>query len=195
MQHRRLLNLATPDVEIDPKTRVKMLNIHHASSVFEDGMIIGKSHSIVVRPTAGSIAVARRDGNQIIVLLPDNNDILGASVQRIIHDEVISAIRIEARSYLPRRLAYLADKHNYTYQRLRFSHASGRWGSCSSRGTISLNIALMRLPFELIDYVIIHELSHTVEMNHSENFWNLVGQGDPIYKQHRRQLKDESPAI
>jgi predicted metal-dependent hydrolase len=172
-----------------------MLAEQHGDIVYENGMQIGKSHSLIVRPTANNTASAKRHGKQIIVSLPDNNSLQDAATVRIIRDVVIDALRIEAKSYLPRRLAFLAEKSGFYYQKVRFSHASGRWGSCSSNGTISLNIALMKLPFELIDYVLIHELSHTIHMNHSEEFWKLVESADPLYKTHRRELKKETPSI
>lgn len=138
---------------------------------------------------------AKRHGQQIIASLSPDDQLRDPHVVRIIRDAVIDALRLEAKSYLPKRLAFLASSGGFTYQKVRFSHASGRWGSCSSNGTISLNIALMKLPFELIDYVLIHELSHTVEMNHSSEFWSLVENADPQYKVHRRELKKQTPSI
>lgn len=172
-----------------------MLAEQHSETVFEHGMTIGKSHSLIVRASTTKAASATRHGQQIVVSLPDGKQLNEPSTARIVRDTVIEALRIEAKSYLPKRLAFLADKYGFTYDRVRFSHASGRWGSCSSNGTISLNIALMKLPFELIDYVIVHELSHTIHMNHSESFWALVQKGDPEYKTHRRALKNENPSI
>lgn len=172
-----------------------MLEEHHGPLVFEHGMQIGKSHTLIVRPTSSPSITVRRHGQQIIVSLPENTPMSSLAAQRSIRDEVIGAYRIEAKSYLPKRLSFLAEKHGFAYQKVRFSHASGRWGSCNSNGTISLNIALMKLPFELIDYVLLHELAHTMEMNHSKNFWNLVGGADPKYKLHRRELKNETPSI
>lgn len=170
-----------------------LLSQAQPETIYEHGMQIGKSHTLIVEP-ASSFAVSRR-GQQIIVRLPESMSLSSPSVSRAVRDAVIAALRIEAKSYLPKRLAFLAEKHGYRYQKARFSHASGRWGSCSSQGTISLNIALMKLPFELIDYVIIHELAHTREMNHSKQFWQLVAEGDPEYLQHRRALKAEIPTI
>lgn len=173
----------------------QLLGQHHTDTVFESGMQIGKSHSIIVRPTNAKTPTAARHGQQIVVALPNDQTIEQPTTQRTIRDAVIGALRIEAKSYLPKRLAFLAERHGFRYEKVRFSHAGGRWGSCSSSGTISLNIALMKLPFELIDYVLIHELSHTVQMNHSEKFWDLVETADPQYKEHRRALKKESPHI
>jgi len=160
---------------------------------FKDGQQIGKSHTIIVRQAAKFSTKVK--GQHILVDLPSSLTLNDAKVNRAVRDSIIAALRVEAKSYLPKRLAYLATQLGFSYEKVRFSHASGRWGSCSSNGTISLNIALMKLPFELIDYVLVHELSHTVQMNHSQDFWKLVGQGDPKYSLHRKLLKAEAPTI
>jgi predicted metal-dependent hydrolase len=172
-----------------------MLAEQHTDENFEHGMQIGKSHTLIIRPTTLTKPSAKRHGQQIVVLVPPTMTAQDPEVVRITRDAVIDALRVEAKSYLSKRLAFLAERWGLTYEKIRFSHASGRWGSCSSNGTISLNIALMKLPFELIDYVLIHELSHTVQMNHSEAFWKLVETADPAYRLHRRTLKKESPSI
>jgi predicted metal-dependent hydrolase len=172
-----------------------MLGEQHIEPSFEHGMQIGKSHTLIVRPTRLKKTSTQRHGQQIILMLPEGESLHSKAVVRLVRDAVIEALRLEAKSYLPKRLAFLAEKNGFVYQKVRFSHASGRWGSCSSSGTISLNIALMKLPFELIDYVLIHELSHTAQMNHSDDFWRLVEMADPEYKLHRRSLKKENPSI
>jgi len=175
-----------------PQLRAMLAEQRH-DATFEDGMQIGKSHTLIVRPAQQ--VRAKRHGQQIVVSLPEGKSLKEVSVARIVRDAVIDALRLEAKSYLPKRLAYLATMYGFSYEKVRFSHASGRWGSCSSNGTISLNIALMKLPFELIDYVLVHELSHTEQMNHSSEFWDLVAAADPEYKRHRQLLKKESPSI
>ena len=161
---------------------------------YKNGMRIGKSHTLIIRLSDREFNVSQH-GQQIIVRAESEEQLKQSVYSRKIRDSIISALRIEAKSYLPKRLSFLAEKYNYNYLKVRFSHASGRWGSCSSNGTISLNIALMKLPFELIDYVIIHELSHTKQMNHGKEFWNLVSSADPEYKTHRNLLKTHTPTI
>ena len=160
---------------------------------FINGMQIGKSHTLYIKPALS--LKAERQKRHIILYLPADVDARDASVAQVLRPHIIAALRIEAKSHLPKRLDWLAKQFGFKYEKVRFSHASGRWGSCSSQGTISLNIALMKLPFELIDYVIIHELAHTVHMNHSKDFWDLVAKADANYKKHRAALKNEIPAV
>lgn len=162
---------------------------------YQNGMQIGKSHTLIIQESSSNQVSVQKHQLQIIVKIPKTHSLNDPVVSRKIRDEIIAALRIEAKSYLPRRLAYLAKQYNFQFSQTRFSHSSGRWGSCNSNGTISLNIALMKLPFELIDYVIIHELSHTVEMNHSSSFWKLVESADPKYKVHRKILRTKTPTI
>lgn len=177
------------------RAQLRAMLAEQHTSVFEHGMQIGKSHTLLVREVTAIEPSAKRHNLQIIVSLPATMPLSHPVATRVARDVVIEALRIEAKSHLPKRLAYMAEKHTMPYEKVRFSHASGRWGSCSSNGTISLNIALMKLPFELIDYVLIHELCHTKEMNHSKDFWDLVANADPLYKMHRKALKNETPSI
>ena len=173
----------------------KMLQASKPEYTYTNGMQIGKSHTLIInRYDCESLSVTRH-GQQIIVKCPNDVSIDDPLAARQIREAIILSLRVEAKSYLPRRLSFLAEKHGYKYSKTRFSHSSTRWGSCNSNGTISLNIALMKLPFELIDYVIIHELSHTKFMNHSAEFWNQVSLADPEYKKHRKLLKQKNPSI
>lgn len=172
----------------------KMIEQARPTEKYENGQQIGKSHSLIVKFGAPLFFVTRNK-QHIIVNLPDDRTLDDLEVVDAIREATIQALRIEAKSYLPKRIAYIANKYGYAYERIRFSHASSRWGSCSTTGTISLNIALMKLPFNLIDYVLIHELSHTVEMNHSTEFWDIVAAADPAYKLHRAKLREETPSI
>ncbi len=174
------------------RDKIRELLGSEKTTAYTAGMQVGKSHTIEVR--AGAKFSVTIHGQRIIVIAP-GEDITSQKTQAEIRAVVIKALRKEAKNYLPRRLAFLAERHGYTYERVRFSHASSRWGSCSSSGTISLNIALMKLPFELIDYVLIHELSHTKEMNHSAAFWGLVQQSLPDYVLKRSQIKNETPTL
>jgi len=163
---------------------------------YKDGQAIGKTHTLAVVPTRTvkqpSTKILRE---RLLVYLPPTNTLDDSSVQQQIRDTVIRILRREAKASLPSRLAALAKKYGFAYERVRFSHASGRWGSCSSTGTISLNIALMKLPDELIDYVLVHELCHTRHMNHSKHFWAEVEAIDPLYRLHKRQIATHSPGV
>lgn len=164
--------------------------------IYTDNQQVGQSHKLnfVTTSTVDQPTVARRK-TSIVVSLPTGISYESSAVQTVAQQAVISAMGREARAYLPRRLRTLADRHGYDYDRVRYTHSTSRWGSCSSTGTISLNIALMKMPLELIDYVLIHELCHTQQMNHSDKFWQLVQAADPYWRDHRRRVKDYSPLL
>jgi len=83
-------------------------------------------------------------------------------------------LRRKAHAYLPSRLEELAQEHGLKYKRLAIRNTKTRWGSCSVQNNINLCIHLMNLPEDLIDYVILHELAHTIHKNHSRNFWDFL---------------------
>jgi predicted metal-dependent hydrolase len=95
-----------------------------------------------------------------------------------------------AKASLPLRLADLARAHGFTYMSVKTRKSKTRWGSCSSKKTISLSYYLLLLPSHLIDYVMLHELCHTVHMNHSPAFWALLDQhAGGNSKAFRKELK------
>jgi predicted metal-dependent hydrolase len=87
------------------------------------------------------------------------------------------------------RVAHFANVMGVTYARVTIRNQKTRWGSCSSKGNLNFNYKLFFLDTELMEYVIIHELAHRVHMNHSKEFWNLVGKYCPDYKERRKRLK------
>jgi len=101
----------------------------------------------------------------------------------------IEALRKQAKKILPARLEELARKHGFKYGKVAIRNAKTRWGSCSYRNNINLNLHLARLEPELVDYVIMHELCHTIEKNHSARFWALLHKHLPNATELRKRLK------
>lgn len=172
----------------------QLLAEHQTAHAYDTDQPIGKSHHLLFKTGGMAITIAT-SGTTIVANIPAGQPLTAPAIQTPIRQAVIKALRKEAKHYLPRRLAALAERHGFAYDTVRLMHASSRWGSCSSRGTISLNIALMTLPFELIDYVLLHELAHTRHMDHSTAFWRVVENIDPQYTTHRRALKQHTPHI
>ena len=173
----------------------KMLATHNAKNSYKDGDLIGKTHTLFLQKFSGEEIKISNEGNQILVQIPQELAFENPLVQSEIRKTVSKILRKQAKAYLPRRIDFLAEKYGFSFEKLRFSHTGTRWGSCSSSGTISLNIALMNLPHHLIDYVIIHELCHTRQMNHSSKFWQEVEKYCPDYKKYVQEIKQFSPSI
>lgn len=163
----------------------------NSRNVISDGDIIGRHHKLIIREGL-SPGIKLMDQSVTVTTVSGMDEL---AKQQLIHRGASKALRSEAERFLPKRIHSLASKFGYKYERLRLTYAKSRWGSCSTNGTISLNVALMNLPDELIDYVIMHELTHTHHMNHGRDFWNELESNLPGAKQLSAQLKSYSPYI
>ena len=103
----------------------------------------------------------------------------------------INELADQALKYIPERVAYFAKQIGVNYGRITIRNQKTRWGSCSSKGNLNFNCLLMLMPSEVIDYVVVHELCHRKEMNHSKAFWQEVENILPNYKNQVKWLKDE----
>ncbi len=103
---------------------------------------------------------------------------------------LISYYKKQAKEILLQRLMYLKGLMKIEPSSIKISNSKGRWGSCSSNGTITLNWRIIMLPPADIDYVIIHELCHLVELNHSKRFWSLVSMFLPNFNELRNGIKE-----
>lgn len=164
--------------------------------IYRNGEVIGKNHllKVIQGQDLTSHRIALRPNHLVVELALDQN-IEDADIQTDIRQFVIKILRQQARHYLPERLKYWANKYGFNYERVRLSHATTRWGSCSNKRTISLNIALMTLPNKLIDYVIVHELCHLIQLNHSKLFWAEVAKIMPDYKKYEKELKNYTSIV
>lgn len=111
---------------------------------------------------------------RLIILCPKDTAYSHPSVQHKLRSLIDREMTKEARRILPSRVEYFAKKYRFEYSSVRINKSITRWGSCSSRKNINLSFRCMLLPEHLIDLVILHELCHTREMNHGENFWKIL---------------------
>lgn len=107
----------------------------------------------------------------------------------------ISSLADRACELIPQRAAYFAPIIGVDYGRITIRNQVSRWGSCSSKGNLNFNCLLMLTPPEVIDYVVVHELCHRKEMNHSPKFWDEVKRILPNFDEQRRWLKENGSAL
>ena len=105
--------------------------------------------------------------------------------------EKVIALAEEALKVIPARVEYFARVIGVTYGKITIRNQKTRWGSCSSKGNLNFNCLLMLAPPEVLDYVVVHELCHRKQMNHSKAFWSEVEKVFPDYKEARKWLKEE----
>lgn len=117
---------------------------------------------------------ARRTDDALTIAFRPECDFASSANQRKIRNLIAHFLKIEAQQILPARLQALADTYGFAFAQVRINSAQTRWGSCSAKRVINLSYNLMLLPDELIDFVLVHELCHTREMNHGARFKQLM---------------------
>lgn len=104
--------------------------------------------------------------------------------------EEIHNLADKALKIIPKRVEYYAKIMSVSYGRITIRNQVSRWGSCSQKGNLNFNCLLVLCPVDVLDYVIVHELCHLKEMNHSKNFWSLLEHFYPEYEQSKKWLKE-----
>jgi predicted metal-dependent hydrolase len=133
-----------------------------------------KYHKLDLRKADRKNISVRISKGKINVVYPKDQIPDSIEVQTAIRMGIERALKVEAKQFLPDKVKTLAAKFGFNYNNLALKNIKSRWGSCSRKNNINLSIHLMRLPDHLIDYVILHELVHTVHHNHSKRFWTML---------------------
>lgn len=130
-----------------------------------------REHTLKFISTNSDKILVKVVSESINVHYPSSIDISSSIVQEAARKGIVLAYRHEAKKYLPNRVEILAKQFGFKYNMVGIKKASTRWGSCSPKNNINLSLYLMKLPDILIDYIILHELCHTVHKNHGPKFW------------------------
>jgi predicted metal-dependent hydrolase len=148
---------------------------------------LGRRLKVVTRHNPDTAVSVRMEKNRLLVDLNRQNGRLNLVLEWW--------YRQQAEELIKKRVDERCSRLGVTYGRLIVRGAKTRWGSCSQKGNLNFNWKLMMTPEPVIDYVIIHELAHLKEMNHSKNFWKLVAEHCPQWRKHRKWLKEHESEL
>lgn len=163
--------------------KIKTLKVHQNND--DSVNVFGKKYAKVLTTDTSAKLGVQLKGNQALIKLPS-----GQKPTKTAQETVINRfIKATAEKYIVPRTHQLAEIMQVTFGRITMREQKSRWGSCSSHGNLNFNWRLVHYPTAIIDYVIIHELAHRQEMNHSAAFWSIVRRYDPAFLQHRGWLK------
>lgn len=138
----------------------------------------------------------RLKNGDLTVFIPTNFDLENIDAQHIVKEMIRYALRHEAKRILPKKTLEFAQRLNLKVTDVKINKSVSRWGSCSRKKSINFSFYLLLLPEKYINYVVLHELAHTVEMNHSEKFWKLLSEfcGEDAKALSKLVRKYKSPA-
>ncbi len=146
-------------------------------------LFLGKRYNLRVTRGSALMTTVSDNLNTITFHVPD---------KRKYKSDIKRWYSIETTEIVSERLRLLREKNKHlpSHNRITIRENHSRWASCSRTGNMSFNLLLSSLPLRLVDYVIIHELAHLIELNHSKEFWNIVKLSDPNFRQHKLLLHE-----
>lgn len=180
---------------------------------YEITLIRSRRKSLAIEITPGLQVVvrapARMPVREINAFVKEKDDWIRAHLQRMeekkrlreqyrepaLSKEELQELATQAMKLIPQRVRHYAPIIGVTYGRITIRNQRTRWGSCSGKGNLNFNCLLLLMPEEVLDYVVVHELCHRKEMNHSARFWVEVEKILPDYRQRRKWLKDNGGRI
>jgi predicted metal-dependent hydrolase len=166
------------------------------SSGLSNGMPVGKTRSLLFIPSSEVTGVKTSvRANEVAITYNLHYSLDDDAVQNAAERACYRALKAEATKLLTPRLNDLAGQHGFMYKSLNIKRMKTRWGSCDQSKNIVLNLFLMQLPWEYIDYVILHELTHTRALHHGPNFWKEFDSVLPGARKLRRQMRDYHPTL
>lgn len=169
----------------------KMREFENQQTMFDENSgYCTKHHKLDLKKTDRKNISVRISNGKINVIYPIELSSDSKEVQTAIRTGIEHALKVEAKQILPERAKALALKFDLNYNKLTLKNIKSRWGSCSRKNNINLSIHLMQLPEHLIDYVIQHELVHTIHHDHSARFWKLLNEVTGGAKNLDKQLKN-----
>lgn len=166
-----------------------------APVVLRHGHQLGKAHRLHFEARASQTIATRISLTEVRVLHPSTMQPDHPEVQRKATAAGLRALKQEAQQLLPGRLKGLAGEHGFSFGAVDVKQLKSRWGSCNSMQDITLNIFLMQLPWHLIDYVLLHELTHTRVMQHGKPFWDELQKHLPNAKALRQEINTYQPLL
>lgn len=161
---------------------------NQASHKLIDGMAIGKNHTLVFR--AGSSLRTRITNDIVLVFVPPHLYTSDTTVQQAAKPAIKKVLKAEAEEFLDSRLVALSVKYGFVYHGVKYKSMHSKWGSCNNKQSLTISIYLMMIPWELIDYVLLHELVHTKYLHHGKEFWQTIQAIMPDYKERLKRLKE-----
>lgn len=161
----------------------------------EHGLKVGKAHRLEFELKASTRVSTSVSAGKIKVYVPFGTAMNDPKVQTLATKACERALKAEAETLLPQRLQQLSGKSNLGYTSVKIQRLKSRWGSCNQAKEIVLNLYLMQLPWDLIDYVLLHELTHTKIMAHGSVFWTEMENHVANLASKRKRIKQYQPRL